>query len=160
MKTLVVYYSQSCGNTARIANMIADYIDADVIKIETIEPYIGSYDEIVKQGQDEVAKGYLPAIKPLSANIADYGRIILGTPTWWYTMAPAIRTFLKNNDFSNKVVVLFQTHGGWAGNALEDMKALFQGATIISEKDIRFDSSGGDKLVTPLEQVVNWIKSL
>lgn len=50
MTTLVVYYSQSCANTARIAKMIADDIGADIAKIETVRPYVGSYDEIVAQG--------------------------------------------------------------------------------------------------------------
>lgn len=160
MKTLVVYYSQARGNTARIAKMIADYLSADIAKIETVRPYVGSYDEIVNQGQDEVEKGFQPEIKPLNVDIADYDRIIIGTPTWWYTMAPAVRTFLKSNDFSNKTVVPFQTHGGWAGHTIEDMKALCQGATFANEKDIRFDSTGGDRLVTPLKQVENWIRSL
>ena len=160
MRTLVVYYSQARGNTARIAKMIANHLDADIAKIETVRPYVGSYDEIVNQGQNEVEKGIQPEIKPLNVDIADYDRIIIGTPTWWYTMAPAVRTFLKSNDFSNKIVVPFQTHGGWAGHAIEDVKTLCQGATFASEKDIRFDSTGGDRLITPLKQIDNWVKRL
>lgn len=76
------------------------------------------------------------------------------------TMAPAVRAFLKSNDFSHKIVVPFQTHGGWAGHTIKDMKAMCPGATIVNEKDIRFDSTGGDRLVTPLHQVEKWIKSL
>jgi hypothetical protein len=40
------------------------------------------------------------------------------------------------------------------------MKALCKGAQIISEKAIQFDSTGGDKLETPLGEIENWISQL
>ena len=55
MNTLIVYYSLS-GNTESIAKKIETSINADVLKIETVEPYIGSYDEILEQWQEEVNK--------------------------------------------------------------------------------------------------------
>lgn len=36
----------------------------------------------------------MPQIDPLSADISDYDVIAIGTPTWWYTMAPVVLTFL------------------------------------------------------------------
>jgi flavodoxin len=160
MKTLVIYYSISCGNTKKIAEQIAAKLGADIARIETVVPYSGSYDDIVEQGQKEVESGYMPEIKPLGANIADYDRLIIGTPTWWYTMAPAVLTFLKNNDFTGKTVVPFQTHGGWKGHALADMGKVCKGAKIENGKDIRFDSTGGDKQITPVANVQKWIDSL
>jgi hypothetical protein len=59
-----------------------------------------------------------------------------------------------------KKVAIFQTHGGWRGHTLKDMKALCKGAQIISEKAIQFDSTGGDKLETPLGEIENWINQL
>lgn len=53
-----------------------------------------------------------PPIKPLDKDPAYYDRILLGTPTWWYTMAPAVRTFLTETDLTGKELVLFATHGG------------------------------------------------
>ena len=41
MSTLVVYYSLSCGNTERVAEKVADALDADIEAIETVEPYPG-----------------------------------------------------------------------------------------------------------------------
>jgi flavodoxin len=160
MKTLVVYYSLSHGNTKKIAEKIADYLAADIARIDTVEPYTGSYDDIVNQGQDEVNRHYMPAIKPLNVNIADYDKIIIGTPTWWYTMAPAVLTFLKGNDFTGKIVVPFQTHGGWKGHTLQDMSKVCKGAIIQNAKDIQFDSEGGPRMITPLAKVESWIKSL
>lgn len=79
MKKLVVYYSYG-GNTKRIAEKIAKETGADILRVETVVPYEGSYNDVVNQGQDEVEAGYCPEIKPLSVDISEYDMIILGTP--------------------------------------------------------------------------------
>ena len=84
-RMLVVYYSWSNGNTKRIAEQLARRTGADIARIETVQPYTGSYDEVVDQGQREVNEGYRPPIQPLGVNVADYDVIAVGTPTWWYT---------------------------------------------------------------------------
>jgi flavodoxin len=160
MKKLVIYYSQANGNTKRIAEMISEKTGADIAAIDTVTPYTGSYDEIVNQGQEEVNRGFKPEIKKLDVDLSEYDEIIIGTPTWWYTMAPAVLTFLSNANFAGKRVALFQTHGGWSGHTLKDMKALCNGAEIISEKAIQFDSTGGDHLETSLAEIESWIGEL
>ena len=75
-----------------------------------------------------VKRGYEPELKPVGADIAGYDVIAVGTPTWWYTMAPAVRTFLHQNDLRGKTVVPFMTNGGWPGHVIKDMKALCPGA--------------------------------
>lgn len=160
MKTLILYYSQAVGNTERIANMMQEKLNADMEKIDTIKPYTGTYQEISDQGHEEVNRGYKPEIKPINSNIDMYDRIVIATPTWWYTMAPAILTLLSNIKLDGKDVVLVQTHAGWQGHCLEDMEKLCLGANIISKKDIQFDSNGGDEMITPIENVNNWIDSL
>ena len=122
-KKLVVYYSWSNGNTERIAKMLQSETDSDILKIDTVVPYSGSYDDVVNQGQNEVQRGYEPEIKPLDINIADYDVIAVGTPTWWYTMAPAVKTFLHQQDFTGKTVVPFMTNGGWPGHVIKPAKA-------------------------------------
>lgn len=57
MSILVVYYSLSCGNTERIAEMAADELDADIKAIETVDPYPGDYQGAVDQGKREVESG-------------------------------------------------------------------------------------------------------
>lgn len=61
-KTLVVYYSQSRGNTKKIAQEIASTLGADLAAIDTVQPYNCSYDELVYGPvQDRDAKQGLPA---------------------------------------------------------------------------------------------------
>lgn len=46
-KMLIVYYSWSNGNTKRIAGMLQEKTDADIVRIDTVEPYKGSYNDVV-----------------------------------------------------------------------------------------------------------------
>ena len=157
---LVAYYSWSNGNTKRIAQKLADETGADIARIETTEPYRGSHEEVVEQGQREVEAGFMPQINPLSVNIADYDVFAIGTPTWWYTMAPAVLTFLTTNDFAGKTVIPFMTNGGWPGHVIKDMKEKCKGANFMHEMQIRFDSMGKDHLETPESVIDQWIEQI
>lgn len=159
-RVLTVYYSWSNGNTERIAKLLQKEIGGDIIRIDTITPYEGSYEDVVNQGQEEVNRGYEPEIKPLGVNISDYDVIAVGTPTWWYTMAPAVRTFLHTESFADKTVIPFMTNGGWPGNVIKDMKTACKGADIKCEMQIQFDSTGGSKLETPMVDITNWIQNV
>lgn len=156
-KLLIVYYSWSNGNTERIAKELQASTDADIVQINTVTPYSGSYDDVVAQGHKEVDEGYQPPICPLEANIADYDVIAVGTPTWWYTMAPAVLTFLNGQDWTGKTVIPFMTNGGWPGHVIKDMKAACHGAKIVCEKEIRFDDQGGAHLETAEAEITAWI---
>ena len=159
-KLLIVYYSWSNGNTERIAKMLQSKVGGDLVKIDTVQPYIGSYDDVVNQGQEEVNRGYEPEIKPLGVDISDYDVIAVGTPTWWYTMAPAVLTFLHGQDFTGKTVVPFMTNGGWPGHVIKDMKAACKGAEVTCEMQVQFDSTGGDRLETSEKQIEQWIQKV
>ncbi len=119
-KLLIVYYSWSCGNTERIAKALQHAAGGDLWKLDTAEPYRGSYSEVVDQGQREVERGLEPELKPLGVDPAEYDCIAVGTPTWWYTMAPAVKTFLHQQQFSGKTVIPFMTNGGWPGICWEN----------------------------------------
>lgn len=159
-KMLIIYYSWSNGNTERIAKQLQKETGADLEKIDTVLPYTGSYDEVVRQGQDEISQGFQPEIQPLAAEIGDYDVIAIGTPTWWYTMAPAVLTFLNNQDWNGKVVIPFMTNGGWPGHVIEDMKKACKGAFFTHEMEVKFDSSGGERLETPEKEIEDWITSI
>lgn len=155
-KTVVVYYSLS-GNTRRIAQHIADALDADTIEIKTIKPYVGTYDEIVDQGQREAAASYTPDIEPI--DISKYDRVIVGSPTWWYKMAPAVLSFVRGTKFSGKDVEAFSTHAGWAGSVVRDIsnEMTTRGGVAGHPIEIQFD---GDKMHTPQSSVDKWIDGL
>ena len=159
-KLLIVYYSWSCGNTERIAKSLQSVTGGDLLRLDTAVPYTGSYDDVVAQGQREVQQGFEPKLKPLDASIAGYDVIAVGTPTWWYTMAPAVKTFLHSQDFTGKTVVPFMTNGGWPGHVIKDMKSACPGADFACEMQVQFDSNGGDHLETQESQITAWAKNV
>lgn len=156
MKTLVVYYSYG-GNTRGVAEQIQRATGADIAEIKTAEPYTGSYDDVVDQGEREVRAGYKPAILPLEKDIADYDTIVLGTPVWWYTFAPAVKTFLESADWNGKRVYPFATNGGWLGHTPRDIERACAGATVGKTLNIRFD---GHRQATPAATVEAWIRNI
>lgn len=156
MKKLIVYYSYR-GNTKHIAELIAKETGADMLRIDTAVPYEGSYNDVVKQGQDEVDAGYCPKLKPLSADISPYDTIILGTPVWWYTFAPAMHTYLKSQDWNGKTIYPFATNGGWIGHTFKDIKAVCQGAEVKDGLNVHFDES---QLRTSLSDIEKWIHEM
>ena len=157
---LVVYYSWTNGNTETIAERLADACGADLARIETVEPYPEDYDETVQQGKDEVETGFKPQIEPLEFNPAAYDVIAVGTPTWWYTMAPAVATFIGEQDWAGKAIVPFMTNAGWPGAVIDDMEDSAMGAACGPELEVKFDSNGGDTLETPQEAIDAWIGSV
>lgn len=157
-KTLVVYYSWSNGNTEGIAERAAAALGADVARIETVVPYAGDYDEVVEQAKREVDRGHQPEIYPI--DIAEYDTVVVGTPTWWYTMAPAVARFFADNDWSGKTVATFMTHAGWPGTVIDDMEAASAKAAHGPSVEVRFDSSGGATQMTDDAEVEAWIEEL
>lgn len=159
MKAVVVYYSHSCGNTRKIAEMIGLLTGAALAEIQTVQDYGTDYNAVMVKARDEINSGFLPEIRPLPINLDEFDTVIIGTPTWWYTMAPAVRTFLRNTDLTGKRVYAFQTHGGQPGSALKDIRRLSKGQNI-SDFEVAFDSMGGNIMQTPLDEIRRWIEEL
>lgn len=156
MKAIVIYYSYG-GNTRRVAKQIGKAIGADLAEIETVKPYTGSYDDVVDQGQQEVNSGFLPELKPLNIDLSQYDTIILGTPVWWYTFAPAMNSFLHSVDLSDKTVYPFATNGGWLGHTFKDMEKLCRGAKVKAGLNVRFNEN---RQISPDTDIQRWLKNL
>ncbi len=130
-KILVAYFSWS-GNTKSIAEKIHSQIGGDIFRIEPVTPYPADYNEtaygIAKEQKD---KNIHPPIK--NTDVSPYDVVFVGTPAWWYTMAPPVMTFLEQNNFEGKTIVPFVTHGGGGSYTIDkDMARLVKGAKVLS----------------------------
>ena len=67
MKAVVIYYSQSCGNTRKIAEMIGLTTGAALAELQTVEDYGSDYNAVMAKARDEINSGYIPELKPLPA---------------------------------------------------------------------------------------------
>ena len=73
-------------------------------------------------------------------------------------MAPAVLTFLNANDWSQKMVIPFMTHGGWPGHVIKDIQNCCAGAKFLPDMKIQFDSQGGANMLTSQADINAWIE--
>jgi len=157
MKTAVIYYSHN-GSSAQAAEIIKAELNADIFRIETLDSKKRKGLPLMLWGGGQVVKGKKPALKPLSVDINAYDLVILGTPVWASSPAPALVSFLSTNSITGKKVALFCCHAGGMGEALNKLKALLDGNTVIGEIDFR-NAAKMDK--GELKQKISeWVKSL
>ena len=119
---LVAYFSRAdenynvgtidVGNTQIVAEYIASEVGADSFHIETVTPYPADYDECCDVAKQELADKARPEIQGGVENMEQYDIVFLGYPIWWGDMPMAVYTFMDSYDFSDKVVIPFNTHEG------------------------------------------------
>ena len=121
-KILVVYFSRTGeeynvgritkGNTAIVAEYIAQKTGADTFEIKPATPYPDEYEACTELAKQELESNVRPALANNIDNLAQYDTIFLGYPIWWSAVPRVVMTFLESNDFSGKKIVPFCTHGG------------------------------------------------
>lgn len=160
MKRLVVYFSYT-GNTKMIAEKIAKELKCDIEEIIPVKPYSKNFDFVVSSTEDNEQTKKTPEIKKLIHNIEEYDEIVVGSPLWWYTITPPIRTFLKNNNFKGKKIVPFVTNAGWPGRATKEATELAEsnGANVENAKEILFKSYS-NVMLTDADELEKWIRSI
>lgn len=149
---LIAYFSYT-GNTRKMAEKIQELTGGELLEITPSTPYSEDYDFVVEQGNREQKENYLPPISTKIEPSQLAQTIIIGSPIWWFDVAPPVKTFLKENDFSGKNVILFVTHGGYGpGRSQQTLQDLCQGCQIAKVFDIE------DKMITSSEdKIKNWL---
>lgn len=106
MKTLIVYYSRT-GNTKTACEVLQKELGCDIIEIKDLKSREGGW------GFFTAALGSMfnthTRIDPEHIDLAPYGAVIIGSPVWAGRPAAAIRTFIAQNSFGDKKVVMFTT---------------------------------------------------
>lgn len=160
-RKIVVYYSYT-GNTRKIAQIIKERLNCDILELEPIEPYSKDYDLVVREEQNNASSGKLREYKETNIDLSLYDTIILGSPVWWYSIAPVIRCFLSKNDLSGKTIIPFATNAGWLGQTFKEIERLCPNSKVEKEMNIEFDA--GDyrirELTTPKSQIDKWIDEI
>ena len=158
-KTLIVYFSAT-GSTERIANIMAEKINADVFELEPVQPYTDDdlnwtnddscvvYEHEHPEAQNEVA---LKQTTP--DNWDEYNTVFIGYPIWWGIAAWPVNQFVSGNDFTGKTVIPFCTSAssgiGQSGELLAEMAGT--GEWLEGE---RFSSYADE------DEIVAWGRSL
>ena len=125
-KKLVAYFSAS-GVTAKVADLLADAVGADIHEIRPKVPYtkadLNWMNKNSRSSIEMADKTIRPEIAESNVKIENYDVIFLGFPIWWYVAPTIINTFLESADFSGKKIILFATSGGSKfGKTVEELK--------------------------------------
>ena len=95
-KSCVVYFSWSDNaNTHKVAAMIAGKTGADLVRLHPEKPYSRVYKEVLARGKAELKEKSSCPIKNTGKDFKSYDTLFIGTPIWFGTFAPPVRTFLQ-----------------------------------------------------------------
>ena len=107
-RVLVVCYSRG-GTTRRVAEQLAESLEADLDEIEEADGRSGGFG-YVRSALEALAKG-LPTIRT-RRDPSDYDQVIIGTPVWAGTMASPIRSYLFRHQGRLPRLAFFAVMGG------------------------------------------------
>ena len=105
-RVLVVYYSRD-GHTQKVAERLAEKFDATLERLVDKKKRTGPFGTF-GAGKDAMARN-ATKIAPLSATPDDFDIILIGTPSWFSNMTPAVRTFIAQHDLAGKRLAVFAT---------------------------------------------------
>ncbi len=155
---LVVYYSAT-GNTAQVAQYIADATGGDLFEIQPVEPYtdddLNWTDDNSRVSQEHADESLrdVELVADTVDNWDQYDTVFIGYPIWWGIAAWPVDGFVEANDFSGKTVIPFCTSSssglGESGQLLADMAG-----TGDWQEGQRFRSGASE------EDVQAWIEEL
>ena len=154
-KTLIAYFSWS-GNTAKLAQMVADATGGELFAVEPETPYSDDYNAVVDQAKVEQSENPRPAVANTVENWEDYDTVFVGYPNWWNDVPMVMLTFLESYDWSGKTVVPFCTSGGGGfGNGINSITAAASGASVLDGFHVSGSRADGAQ-----DDVTAWLEGL
>ena len=156
-KKLVVYFSRTGeqyrvgvidkGNTAIVAEMIADKTGADTYEIlpET-DYYPYTYSELTDVAKKEQNENARPKIKNALPDVSGYDTIFIGAPVWWGDWPMICYTFFEGVDLSGKKLVPFSTHEGSGLSGFDKkLSSAAPGAEVLTGLAVRGEDCQNDQ---------------
>lgn len=155
-KILVVYFSAT-GTTKGVAEMAADYLQADLYEIIPKEPYtdedLNWHDDNSRSTIEMNDSSSRPEIDGAVEDMEQYSVVFIGYPIWWGEAPRVVSTFVESYSFEGKTVVPFCTSSSSGlGSSGKNLEALTSGAQWLDGQ--RF--GGG----VSSEDVASWIDGL
>ena len=168
---LVLYFSRTGeqynvgvidkGNTAIVAEMIADETGADLFEVLPVDDhYPMTYDaltDVAKQEQNDKAR---PQYQGELPDLSDYDTIFVGAPVWWGDWPMIMYTVFENHDFSGKSLIPFSTHEGSGLSGFDKkLQSACPDAEVLKGLAIRGQDTQNDQDEVR-ESVQGWLKEL
>ena len=167
---LVVYFSHAGenynvgvieeGNTAKMGNIIAEQMNADIFALEPVVPYPEDYDACLDVATREQQKKARPEYEGEIENWDQYDTVFIGYPIWWGSIPNIVYTFMEAYDFEGRTVIPFNTHeGSGQSHSQRDIEELLTGADVLQGLAIRGSKAQNDAEGTG-EDVADWLKCI
>ncbi len=128
MSILITWYSRT-GRTTKAAETIRDALASAGVSDVELEELLDTKNRAgaagwMSGGRDATLKRVVP-IEPVQSDVATYDLVVIGTPVWAFTMAPAVRTFCTEHGSAAQRVAFVATMGGSGdAGAYRDMEKL------------------------------------
>ena len=147
------------GNAQFIAMTVADTLgeSADLFEIDTGDHYPRDYKKIFNTTQGEQRKNVKPKLLKRVQNMAQYDKIVIVCPVWWYKMPLAVQAFLDEYDLSGKTIYLSVTHGGSRSAGIEREIAAAEPNATVSRNLLVLSRSDTAKSE---QKIKDWAKGL
>lgn len=134
MKTLIAYFSAE-GNTAALANKLAETIGADLFEIRPQQIYtkadINWKNPMARCNREKFGKKDVP-VSGTVENFDEYDQVLIGFPIWYGCAPNVVNTFCKAYDWTGKKVAAFATSGGSGiGKSKAKLQPYVSGAEVL-----------------------------
>lgn len=154
---LVACFSAT-GNTWPLAEYAAEYLNADLFRIEPEEPYTAAdlnYNNNNARANREMGDDTCrPALAATVENMDQYDTVVLAFPIWWGQAPRIIETFIESHDLSGKTVLCFCTSGGSGYGRTNQILSALTDDTVTWLEGRRFSAH------TSAAQMETWLQAM
>lgn len=157
MSILVVFYSLE-GNTEFVSAKIAETLNADTVRLVTKKRYPTQGFKKYLIGGKSVVFGEKPKLENSKINFEKYDTVIIATPIWAGSYAPAIKTLLNQYKLANKKIALFAcSMSGETAKCFSKIKKAIPDNNFIGEAGFVSPMNTSDESAV---KAVKWAKGL
>ena len=172
-RILVVYFSRTGeqytvgvidhGNTAIVAEMIADETGADLFEVlPEDDHYPMTYAELTDVAKKEQNEKARPAYAGDVPDLSQYDTVFIGAPVWWGDWPMIMYTFFEENAeaLSGKTLVPFSTHEGSGLSGFDKkLSSAVSGSTVLKGLAARGNDCQNDQ-DSVRKSVNDWLMKL
>lgn len=145
MTSIIIFSSNK--KTKFISEIIQEKIYADIIEIKDLNKKRGILGNL--QNNYNALRSNNTNIQPETIDLNGYDLIIIGSPSTFGGISPAISTFIDKNSFKNKNIIMFTTTNSRQGyDVLKNMKNKLEskGGIILNSFIMRVNNKNEDEL--------------
>lgn len=156
--SILVACFSATGNTWPLAEYAAEYLNADLFRIEPEDPYTdadlnynNNNSRANREMEDDTCR---PAPAATVENIDQYDTVILAFPICWGQAPRIIESFIEAHDLSGKTVLCFCTSGGSGYGRTDAILSALTDDTVTWLEGHRFSPR------TSAEQLRKWLQDM